>query len=61
MEFLRDHQLNIMLFLCGICAILAFMTLVASSASSRKKSILALMEMAAKAIRTGFAAKRSRS
>lgn len=47
MEFIRDNQLDIMLFLSGICAILAFMTLVASSESSRKKSILALMELSA--------------
>ena len=45
MEFLRQNQLDIMLFLSGICAILAFMTLVMSSESSRKKSILALMEL----------------
>ena len=47
MEFLRDNQLDIMLFLSGICAILAFMTMVASSESSRKKSILTLMELSA--------------
>ena len=47
MEFLRQNQLDIMLFLSGICAILAFMTLVMSSESSRKKSILALMELSA--------------
>ena len=47
MEFLRQNQLDIMLFLSGICAILAFMTVVMSSESSRKKSILALMELSA--------------
>ena len=47
MEFLLQNQLDIMLFLSGICAILAFMTLVMSSESSRKKSILALMELSA--------------
>ena len=47
MEFLRQNQLDIMLFLSGICAILAFMTLAMSSESSRKKSILALMELSA--------------
>ena len=47
MEFLRQNQLDIMLFLSGICAILAFMTLVMGSESSRKKSILALMELSA--------------
>ena len=47
MEFLRQNQLDIMLFLSGICAILAFMTLAMSSESNRKKSILALMELSA--------------
>lgn len=47
MGFLRDNQLDIMLFLSGICAILAFMTLAISSESNRKKSILALMELSA--------------
>ena len=47
MAFIREHQLNIMLFMSGICAILAFMTLVASSASHKKKSILALLELSA--------------
>ena len=47
MDFLREYQLDIMLFMSGMCAILAFMTLVASSTSSRKKSILALMELSA--------------
>ena len=47
MEFLRQNELDIMLFLSGICAILAFMTLAMSSESSRKKSILALMELSA--------------
>ena len=47
MEFIREHQLNIMLFMSGICAILAFVTLAASSTSNKKRSILALMEMAA--------------
>lgn len=47
MDFLRQNQLDIMLFLSGICAILAFMTLAMSSESNRKKSILALMELSA--------------
>ena len=47
MDFLRQNQLDIMLFLSGMCAILAFMTLVASSESNRKKSILTLMELSA--------------
>ena len=36
-----------MLFMSGICAILAFMTLAASSASNKKKSMLALLELSA--------------
>ena len=36
-----------MLFMSGICAILAFMTLAASSASHKKKSMLALLELSA--------------
>ncbi len=47
MEFIRAHQLNVMLFMSGICAILAFMTLIAESPSGRKKRILAVMELSA--------------
>ena len=44
---LRAYQLDIMLFMSGICAILAFMTLMTESLSQRRKSILALMELSA--------------
>ena len=47
MAFLREHQLNIMLFLSGICGILAVLTAVPSSLTARRKSILALMEVSA--------------
>ena len=43
----RAYQLDIMLFMSGICAILAFMTLMTESLSQRRKSILALMELSA--------------
>lgn len=47
MAFIRAHQLSIMLFMGGICGILAFMTLVIESLARRRKSILALMELSA--------------
>ena len=46
MMFLREHQLNIMLFLSGICGILAILTAVPRSLSPKRKSILAVMEIA---------------
>ena len=47
MLFLREHQLNIMLFMSGICGILAILTAVPKSLSPRRRSILALLEIAA--------------
>ncbi len=47
MDFLREHQLNIMLFMSGLCAILAFMTLIIESPSAAKKRILTVMELSA--------------
>ena len=47
MEYLRAEQLNIMLFMSGICFMLAFMTLMIKSLPSRRKSILILMELSA--------------
>lgn len=47
MAFIREHQLSIMLFMSGICGILAFTTLFTESLSRRKKGILALMELSA--------------
>ena len=47
MAFIRAHQLDIMLFMSGICAILAYMALVTDSLSRRRKSILALMGLSA--------------
>ena len=47
MAFIRAHQLDIMLFMSGICAILAYMTLITDSLSRERKSILALMGLSA--------------
>lgn len=47
MEFLRAHQLSIMLFMSGVCCILAIATLMIKPLSGRKKSILAMMEASA--------------
>ena len=47
MAFIRAHQLDIMLFMSGICAILAYMTLITDSLARERKSILALMGLSA--------------
>ena len=47
MEFLKAHQLNAMLFMSGICFVLAILTLMTKSLSPRRKRILALLEFAA--------------
>ena len=47
MDFIRAHQLDMMLFLSGSCGILAIMTLMPKFLSVKRKSILALMELAA--------------
>ena len=47
MEFLKQQQLNIMLFLGGMCAILAIMTLATESLQRRTKVILTLLEVCA--------------
>ncbi len=44
-EFLAAHQLNLMLFLCGICAIIAFFARISSSMSRRRKRILMFLEI----------------
>ena len=46
-DFLRAHQLDMMLFLSGSCGILAVMTLLPTFLSVKRRSILALMEVAA--------------
>ena len=47
MDFLRVHQLNIMLFMSGICGVLAVLVLLTESVSRRRKGILASIEAAA--------------
>ena len=46
MLFLRQYQLDIMLFMSGICGILAVLTAVPRSLSPKRRSILAVMEVA---------------
>jgi hypothetical protein len=45
-DFIRAHQLDMMLFLSGSCGILAIMTLMPRFLSIRRRSFLALMELA---------------
>ena len=45
MDFIRAHQLDMMLFLSGSCGILAIMTLMPRFLSVKRRSILALMEL----------------
>ena len=47
MAFIISHQFSIMIFMSGICGILAFLTLITDSLSPQKKSILALMGLSA--------------
>ena len=46
-EFLRAHQLSIMLFLSGACGILALLALMTTSISKSRKRILVSMEIGA--------------
>ena len=46
MEFLKAHQLNAMLFMSGICFVLAILTLMTKSLSPHRKRILAMLEFA---------------
>ncbi len=47
MALIRAHQLDIMLFMSGMCGILTVLTAIPQSLSSKRKSILALMEFSA--------------
>ncbi len=47
MEFLSAHQLNIMLFMSGICGILAFLSCISRTLSPKRRRILTLLEAAA--------------
>ncbi len=44
MEFLKAHQLNIMLFLSGVCGVLVVLALISRTLSPRRRRILALIE-----------------
>lgn len=46
MDFLRTHQLDVMTFLIGCCAILAVMTMMPKFMSRRRRVILTSMELA---------------
>ena len=47
LEFLRTHQLNIMLFMSGICFVLVILTLMSKILSPKRRRILACLEAAA--------------
>ncbi len=44
MEFLKEHQLNIMLFMSGMCGILAFLSFMSSVLTPKRRRILTLLE-----------------
>ncbi len=46
-DFIRDHQLNIMLFLSGICAILTILTLLTKTLTPRMRWTMASLELSA--------------
>lgn len=46
-DFLKTHQLNIMLYMSGICGILVVLTLMTKTLSNRRRRILALLEASA--------------
>ena len=47
MELLRTHQLNIMLFMSGMCGVLAFMSAISKALSPKRRRILTLLEASA--------------
>ncbi len=47
MEFLRQHQLNIMLILIGICGVLAFLVSITKTLTPRRKHALLSLELCA--------------
>ena len=46
-EFIKAHQLNIMLFMSGICCILTLLTFITGSLSRKRRRILGLLELSA--------------
>jgi len=47
MDFLRQHQLNFMLFLSGICTILAFLTFLSKALEKKRRIAIMMMEISA--------------
>lgn len=47
MNFIAAHQLNVMLFMSGMCGILAFMVMITKSLPRKTKQILSSMELSA--------------
>ena len=47
MNFIASYQLNVMLFMCGMCWVLAFMTIITKSLPRNTKIILTCMEISA--------------
>lgn len=46
-DFIREHQLNVMLFLCGACLVMAILLLVTRFLSRRRKIVIFMMELLA--------------
>lgn len=47
MDFLRQHQLNFMLFLSGICSILALLTFLSKALEKKRRIAIMMMEISA--------------
>ena len=47
MDFLRQHQLNIMLFLSGICSVLAILSMLTNTMPPKRRRTLVLLEVCA--------------
>ena len=47
MDFFSTHQLNIMLFMSGMCGILAFLSCISKSLLPKRRRILTILEIAA--------------
>ena len=46
-EFVKAHQLNIMLFVSGICGVLTLLTFMTGALSRKRRRILGLLELSA--------------
>ena len=49
-DFIKENQLNLMLILSGICALLAVLTIATKSLSGRRRAILVLLELSSMAL-----------